>query len=195
MKDRDAKALLETEVSSGEELARMPRRGPCELVRGRIVRASPTAPEHARVAASFCFALRSFVKPRGLGEVLVGEVGVTTGRNPDTIRGADVAFISTERYETCRGKRGFLETAPELVVEILSPGDTPKEVDEKVSEYLASGVLLVWVVDPARRTVRSFRKGGEPPGANLRVLAETDLLSGDDVLPGFSSTVGALIDG
>lgn len=186
----DPETRTQTTAISAEELARMPPAGRCELVRGRIVRASPTCPEHARIEASFCEALRSFVRPRRLGEVLVGEVGVTTGRNPDTIRGADVAFVSTERYATCRGTRGFLEAPPDLIVEVLSPRDSPRDVEEKVAEYLASGVRLIWVVDPARRAVRAFRTGRD-----VRLFEEADVLSGEDVLPGFSSTVGALIDG
>ncbi len=63
--------------------------------------------------------------------MLVGEVGIFTRRNPDTVRGADVAFISNDRYERLDSKRGFLKVPPDLVVEVLSPDDRPGEIARK----------------------------------------------------------------
>lgn len=166
----------------------MPDVGRSELVRGRIVCADPTCPEHGRIEVSFAAELRAFVRPRKLGEVLVGEVGIYTGRSPDTVRGADVLFISTERLERCTDpKRGFLDVAPDLVVEVLSPRDAPADVEEKIREYLACGVRLVWVADPATRTVRAHRSASD-----VRVLGDDDELTGEPVLPGFSVPVARL---
>jgi Uma2 family endonuclease len=118
--------------------------------------------------------------------VLVGEVGIFTHRNPDTVRGADVAFISNERYSRLESKRGFLEVAPDLVVEVLSPEDRPGEVARKVAEYLEAGVRLVWVADPETKTVRAHRPGSE--------VREADRLAGDDVLPGFDVAIAELFE-
>ena len=100
---------------TGDDLARTPNLGRCEIVRGRVVLATATFREDGRVEGKFCHELRSFAEPRGPGKVLVGEVGIYTGRDPDTIRGADVVFLSSERYARCRRKRGFLDVAPDLV--------------------------------------------------------------------------------
>jgi Uma2 family endonuclease len=91
--------------------------------------------------------------------------------------------------------RGIVRGAPDLAVEVLSPDEGPAAVREKVAEYLAAGVALVWVVDtaPDRETVTVHR-----PGQPARVLGRGDLLTGEDVLPGFRlplaelwATVGA----
>ena len=83
---------------TGEELAQMPGVGPCELVEGRVVPVSPGGPSivSSRRTPSGC--LDAFVRQARLGRVLTGEVGFYTRRDPDTVRGADVVFISTERF-------------------------------------------------------------------------------------------------
>jgi Uma2 family endonuclease len=174
---------------TGEELEAMPNHDLCELVLGRIVPMSPTGGEHGRIEGNLYEALRSFVKPRRLGQVLVGEVGVFTRRNPDTVRGADVAFISSERYAQLESTRGFLRVPPDLVVEVRSPDDSVAALDRKAQEYLAAGVRIVWVADPDRRSVRVHR-----PGTDARELRADDRLTGDDVLPGFDVAVATLFD-
>ena len=111
---------------------------------------------------------------------MAGEVGVFTTRNPDTVRAPDVLFLSHERNARRTRRDGFLEVAPDLVVEILSPTDRPEAVRRKLVEYFAAGVRLAWVIDPASRTVHVHRDRGEP-----RSFAAGDALAGDDVLPGF----------
>lgn len=169
----------------------MPGLGRCELVRGTIVHAHPTSRAHARVEVRFAREIADFAERRGLGlgEVVSGDAGIYTRRGPDTVRGADVAFLSTERAARCRPD-GFLDVAPDLVVEVLSPGDRPAEVEEKIAEYLSSGVRRVWVADPAARTVRVHRAGEGRGSAEASVLlTEDDVLPGEDVLPGFAVPV------
>ena len=150
---------------TGEELAGLPDSGPCELVLGRIVPMSPTGGEHGRVEGNFCEAIRAFVRPRNLGKVLVGEIGIFTHRGPDTVRGADVAFISNERYARLKSNRGFLDVAPELVVEVLSPDDRPGELEPQ-----AAGILRGR--RPARLGRRSRRTHSRPPrGHRARLRA------------------------
>ena len=174
---------------TGEEVLAMGDIGPYELVEGRIVPMSPTGHKHARYESNFDEFIKSFVRQNNLGYVLVGEVGIYTHRNPDTVRGADVAFISHERYAQQKEGSGFLEVAPELVVEILSPDDRWSEVMRKLREYFSIGVKLVWVADPATRTVYAYRSL-----TDVREFPETATLPGDDVLPGFSVPVAALFE-
>jgi Uma2 family endonuclease len=178
-----------TRPVTGEELAELPNVGPCELVEGRIVPMSPTGGEHGRVEGNIFEAVRAFARERGLGKVLVGEVGVYTRRNPDTVRGADVAFISNERYGRLGSKAGFLDVAPELVVEVLSPRDSAAGLTQKLREYFQVGVSLVWVADPEAKAVLAYRSV-----TDVREFRESDLLPGDDVLPGFSVDVARLFE-
>lgn len=165
----------------------MPEIGRSELVEGRIVRMSPTGFRHGGVELRIGATLNAFVEPRRLGRVLVGEVGIYTRRNPDTVRGADVLFISNERYARASKDEAFLDVAPELVVEVLSPDDRPGELARKIAEYLEVGVLRVWIADPSRRTLRVHRSLTE----SLELGAQ-DTLTGENVLPGFEVRVSVL---
>jgi Uma2 family endonuclease len=180
----------ETErVITGEELASLPDLGPCELVDGRIVPMAPTGAQHGWVEGNASDVLRAFVRPRRLGRVLVGEVGIYTRRNPDRVRAADVVYISRDRYAMRAARSGYLDIAPELVVEVLSPRDTVMETTQKLREYFGIGVRLVWIVDPESRLVYAYRSPTE-----VREFTEPDDLPGDDVLPGFSAPVSSLFE-
>src|SRR5688572_23755826 len=120
---------------TGDDILEMPDLECCELVRGSIVHAQPSGFRHGRIAASFFRALDSFVAPRKLGEVIVGEVGIYTEWGPDTVRGADVAYISGERLRRVKDRGKFLDVAPELVVEVVSAKQSWKRVRQKLEEY------------------------------------------------------------
>jgi Uma2 family endonuclease len=167
---------------TGDELARMPDHDLTELIDGRIVPLSPTNPEHGRLEANVAAALHRFTRTQNLGLVMVGEVGIFTRRNPDRVRGADVVFVSHAQYDRRTKGRGFLDVAPELVLEILSP-ERP-DTDQKVVEYLAIGVRLVLVVDPSVRTISAHR-----PNGVVRSYNDRDVVPCDDALPGFSLPV------
>jgi Uma2 family endonuclease len=174
---------------TGEELARMRDVGSCELVEGRIVPVSPGGAEHSFVTTNAFETLNQFVRPRRLGRVLTGEVGLYTRHDPDTVRGADVVYISAARLERRSPALTFFDVAPELVVEVLSRDDTLAKLGDKLREYFAADVKLVWVIDPRARRVHVYRSV-----VDRRELTETDTLSGDDVLPGFTAPVGALFE-
>jgi Uma2 family endonuclease len=174
---------------TGEDLARISGLDSCELIDGRIVPMTPTSPEHGRVEGNIFRILDAFVRPRGLGKLFVGEVGIYTQRNPDRVRAADALFVTNETYACRSDQAAYLDVAPELVVEILSPNDTVMDLTEKLREYFAIGVKLVWVPDPRARRVMVFRSL-----TDVRELTETDQLSGDDVLPGFAVSVAALFE-
>jgi Uma2 family endonuclease len=173
---------------TGEALAAMSGLGPCELVEGRIVPMTPTGDEHGSCEGNFYATLRAYAHAHQLGKVRVGEVGIYTRRNPDTVRAADVLFISNERYAQ-RTSKGYLDVAPELIVEILSPSDSWSDVTQKLREYFAIGVRLVWVADPQARSVYAYRSL-----TDVREFTLNDDLPGDDVLPGFSVRVSDLFE-
>lgn len=181
------KPLIATEnLITGEALAEMGDIGHCELVKGKLIKHSPNPWQHGNHVGCISHMLGSFVNLHQLGEVLVGEVGIYTGRNPDTIRGADVIFISNERLAQVKSP-SFLDVAPELVVEVMSPDDRWTEVKQKIREYFSIGVILVWVADPTDKTVSVYRSL-----TDVRIFTENDTLTGEEALPGFTISVTAL---
>ena len=177
---------MKERLMTGEELARHPELEPCELVNGRVVPMAFAGPIHGSLEARLGASLVAYADESGRGIAMGGEVGVYTRRDPDTVRGADALFISHERY----GRRGpgvFLDVAPELVVEILSPEDRPGEVTTKVREYLAVGVDRVWLVDHRRRQVRIHRSPEQ-----VETLEIGDTLRDDEILPGFALPLSEL---
>jgi len=174
---------------TGEELYERVGVGPCELIDGRIVPMSPTGGKHGGVEFNFAQAIHAFAHPRNLGKVQVGEVGIFTRRNPDRVRAADVLFLSNERYAQWNQTRGYLNVAPELIVEVLSPDDAMLDLTQKLREYFAIGVKLVWVADPDEQVVYAYRSL-----TDVREYKASDSLSGDEVLPGFEVPVLSLFE-
>ncbi|MEM1041127.1 MAG: Uma2 family endonuclease [Bacteroidota bacterium] len=174
------------EPLSGDELARMPDLGRCELVEGRLLLMSPTSWFHGRYVVRITAALEDFVADRDLGEVYSGEVGIYTGRDPDTVRGADVLFISHARLARVTS-RSFLDVTPEVVVEAISPGNTADEMETKTREYLGAGAEQVWIIEPERKRVRVERAEGAP-----LVLGPGDVLRGEGLLDRFTLDLDVL---
>jgi Uma2 family endonuclease len=112
----------------------------------------------------------------------IGDSGFVLARNPDTVLAPDVAFISTERLP--KNSSGYLEIAPDLAVEIVSPGNTPGEIERKVAIYLRSGVEQVWIVYPEEREVVIHAPSGPPS-----VYLEHDQIDGGSLLPGLNLRV------
>jgi Uma2 family endonuclease len=167
---------------TAEEFAQLPDGGRrYELVRGVVCEMSPTNDVHGLVASQIDHLLRLWNRPRRAGRVRI-ESGFVLAREPDTVRGPDVSFVRRARDGVVDGP--WVRGGPDLAVEIRSPGDRRGEIDERVEDYLRAGRLLVWVVDPARRTIVV-----RTPGAPDRMLPEQDDIDGGDVLPGFSVPV------
>ena len=173
----------QTEILDGpltlEEFQRMPDEDEyrIELVRGRIVREPRPGAQHGVLVEELIWRLSSHVRDRGIGRV-VTETGFLLSVDPPTVRGPDLAFIATENIPSQGIPTGFWPMSPDLAVEVVSPSNTNAEIGEKVLEYLASGTRLVWVVDPATRSVGVYRSRLE-----IRLLTEGDMLDGGNVLP------------
>ncbi len=157
-----------------------------ELVAGEVVELAPGSIEHGKVTLSAAFPLQSFLREHPLGELWGNDTGFLLSRNPDTVRGPDLAFVRRERLANLP-REGFFSGAPDLAIEVVSPNDLAQDVERKVQEYLAAGAGMVWVIYPDTRHVMVYRPGGQ-----ARVLNEHDQLDGADVLPRFSCTVAEL---
>jgi Uma2 family endonuclease len=172
---------------TAEELWRLAPAARGELVKGRFIAMAPVGHPHGTVEATIALELGQFVRRYGQGRVMSGEIGIITGRGPDTVRGADVAYISNRRLAEAKAD-GYLDVAPELVVEVVSPNDRWTQINEKVLEYLTCGVDEVWVVDPRTRQVACYG------AAAVRTYDAEDTLTAPDILPGLSLLVAALFD-
>jgi Uma2 family endonuclease len=150
-----------------------------ELVRGMVVREPLPSPYHGRSQALLAYRLSAFVEEQALGVVFT-EIGVVTSREPGTVRGPDVAYFSFQRLPDPLPK-SFFETAPSLIVEVVSPSNSVPDILRKVAEYLEVGTEMVWVIDPIKRSAIVYYDERE-----IRLLSEDDLLVGGEVLPGLS---------
>jgi Uma2 family endonuclease len=155
-----------------------------ELDNGRLVIMPPAGDIHGSVEAQFTSALVYEGQKRGLGKARCGDVGIVLWRNPDRVVGADAVFITNASLPIRESPEGYIETIPELVVEVMSKNDTVPSVERKVADYLRAGVRVVWVPNPAKKTVTIYR-----PGTSPQVLTERDVLTVEDVIPGFKMAV------
>src|SRR5262245_41999158 len=128
-------------LMTAEEYERLPDSGtPTELVRGHVVTMNPPFPFHGYVCGNIAFYVRGYTEPQELGRVFINDSGVITEREPDTVRGADVAIYSYARLpKGALPKRGYLQVVPDLVFEVRSPDDRLPQLLAKVAEYLAAG--------------------------------------------------------
>jgi Uma2 family endonuclease len=165
---------------TGADLLAHPEWGPCELIRGKVVSVCRPNPQHGCLTNELAFKLTAHSKKKNLGKVVVGDAGIYLERDPDTVRGPDIFFVRSERVPKGGLSIKYLEFAPDLCVEIVSPNDAWTDIESKVKQFLAIGVRLVWVVDPKRRVARVYRADG------MEDISEDGALSGEDVMPGFS---------
>lgn len=182
----------QTKLMTADELDALPTYGPggdrhYELIKGELKVMSPAKPLHGIICARVAARLVIFVEEHALGEVFGAETGFLVETDPDSLVGADAAFISNERLATVERFDKFFPFAPDLAVEVLSPSNTVQEIDEKVALYFAAGSRLVWVFNPKRHTVAVYRST-----LDVRLLGEADTLGGGDVLPGFTLDLSKL---
>jgi Uma2 family endonuclease len=174
--------MAATTLMTADDLYQLPDDGfhLYELVKGVLVTMAPPGFGHGGTAAAIARHAGNAVERLALGGEVVVEAGFLLGRDPDTVRGPDVAYVSAERLPSRDERARYFEGAPDLAVEVVSPIDTVADVLEKVQEYLAAGTRLVWVAEERTRTVTAYR-----PDGSAQVLHESETLSGEEVLPGF----------
>ena len=181
---------VKTDLLTAEDLLRLYGEGVRgELIRGVLRETMPSGQRHGKIVARLLILLGMFIEPRRLGTLVASDSGVLLERDPDTVREPDIAFTSITRLPADAVLDGYAEVVPDLVVEIVSPADRPRDLADKVAIWLSHGVRLVWVVRPAVRAIEVHRSG-----AAVETLAEAATLSGGDVLPGFSCPVSAIFE-
>ena len=186
-KTAPTKRSLKT-LFTAEELLRFPRgKQRLELVNGKLYEMALSGGKHGYISANICAILDSHVQLTDLGCVFSTGTGFTLQRDPDTVRAPDAAFVAKDRMPPGETPDGYLALAPDLAVEVISPNDRPREVREKVADWLNAGTRLVWVIYPASRTATVHR-----PPHSIQKLGEEDTLDGAEVVPGFTCRVEEL---
>jgi Uma2 family endonuclease len=145
------------------------------------------APLHGLLCARFARFLGNHAEEADAGHVLTNDSAVVTRRKPDSVRGADVSFYSFEKVPRGLLPSGYLDVAPELVAEVLSPSDRWPATLMKVADYLDAGVKVVCVIDPDQHSISVFRIDG-----SNAVLHDSDILTLPSILPGFELPLAKL---
>ena len=171
-----------------EDAARLdPDEAGGELDAGRWVPLTKNTWRHGEIVGNAHFLLLGYARRHRGWSVAVGDPGTKLASNPDVLRGPDVAIVRSDRRPRGRGVEGWLDGAPDVVVEVVGDAQSTGDLAKKALEYMAAGARRVWVLDPESERVIVY----SPPNA-LRVLSGADLLDGEDVLPGFSCAVSEL---
>ncbi len=168
--------MAQTRLLTAEDLVGLPH--DYELYEG-VSRGVAAAPDVSAIAANVTAKLWNHVDEHRLGVVFGADASFRLSRNPDVVYLPDAAFVRDERVRTDEDLEYPFEGAPDLAVEVRSPGDSAAELDRKMRTYLRTGTLLGWAIDPISRTVTVYE-----PGKPLVVLRDSDTLDGGAVLPG-----------
>jgi Uma2 family endonuclease len=184
-----------TKLITAEEFARMHFDVPVELMRGEIVYLygengmTRPGPRHGGVCGNIGYLILEWARPRRAGRIATNDSWVTTERDPDTVRGADVGFYRMDQLIEGKLPDAPTDIVPVVCVEVRSPSNRLKAMRGKKDEYLAAGAEEVWLVDPRKRTVEVHRRD-----AKTRTLGESDTLTSAS-LPEFAVTVSDVFEG
>ncbi len=156
-----------------------------ELIKGELLTMNPPKPLHGRIVINLALILGQHVKANRLG-VVYSESGYHLERDPDTVLGPDMSFVSAQRVDN--SDEHYYDGPPDLAIEVLSPSNRKGYINRKLAVYLETGTRSVWLVDPRHRTVEAISSTGE-----RRTLHETDELV-DDTVPGFRVKVSEIFE-
>lgn len=175
---------IEQKRMTADELWNMPDDGmDHELVRGELRTMPPPGPRHEEIALRIGIRMGGFIEAHRLGRAYGGP-GFILSRQHDTVRAPDFTFIAAGRLPDGPSPVRYMEMAPDLVAEVVSPSDSATDVHEKMLEWLAAGVRMALAFYPATRSIYVYRSPSD-----VRLLGPDAVLDGADVLPGFSCPV------
>ena len=155
-----------------------------EYVKGELVPMSPPTMEHGEISMSLILPLGTYIREKQLGCLYPAD---TTFKLGDRLVKPDIAFVSKERLP--ENRRQGSPVPPDLAVEVISPTDSQSKVVEKALAYLEAGTQIVWVLEPRSKTVTVFRSE-----TDIKTLTRKDMLTGEDVVEGFSCPVAQLFE-
>ena len=168
-----------------DEFAEMPLEGIWELIDGEPIELSPAAGRSGWISGNVYRLLANHVRQSQVGWAFAPETGFVLFDDRQTARSPDAAVVLRNRLAELPDS--FVPMAPDLAVEVLSPSDRMADALAKIAMYLQAGTPLVWLVNPATRTVVVFRADMDPV-----TLAGSATLDGGEVLPDFSVPVAEI---
>lgn len=160
---------------------------PSEFACGRMIAKPMPSYIHARIAALLVIRIGVFLERNPIASV------VTDARHANRREARaylpDVGVILTANLPVTRRefREGPLEVRPDIAIEIVSPGDRPGRIADKLAFYLRTGVPLTWIIDPDERTLLAYR-----PGEPSVLHQPPEKVGAEPVLPGFELDLGAL---
>ena len=160
-----------------------------ELIRGVLHETVATGGLHGDIAFALGSEIRAYVRPRRMGRVGGTDSGILLERNPDTVREPDIYYISAAKLPLDLQVSGYFDVVPDMVAEIFSPSDRPRDFDAKIQMWLDFGVRMVLAIYPQSRTITA-RQPSRPPVT----LGYNDTLDGGDVIPGFQCPMRDIFD-
>lgn len=161
-----------------------------ELVNGTLVE-KPVGWFEAVVAMRLARAMADFVETHKLG--VVAGADATLRMKSRNVRLPDISFISISDLpggDLPQTDEAIVTLPPTLAVEVLSRGNTKREMRIKLEEYFGSGTRLAWLINPRTKTVAVYDRASDEPA---KTLHENDLLDGGEVLPGFGISIASLL--
>lgn len=159
-----------------------------ELRESRVTKRNPN---HAGAVMAIGYLLASWLQsqPKPRPKLYGGEAYFRIRKDPETNVGIDVALATAEQAAAVKKKTTFIDGAPILAVEVLSPSDKQQDVTDAIDEYLDCGVKQVWIVDTVAETVVVYRPGVEPV-----LYSRSQTVPGGDALPGFACPVAEIFE-
>ncbi len=147
---------------------------------GELLIMPPTGSDTGRRNVKITTQLDIWNSQNNLGEVFDSSSGFKLPNGAD--RSPDASWVPRERWEalTPEQQEGFAPICPDFAVELHSPSDSLKKIQEKMQEYIENGARLGWLIDRKNRRVEIYR-----PNRDVEILENPATLSGEDVLPGF----------
>src|SRR5882724_7661727 len=148
---------------------------------GELIIMPPSGGEAGFQDAEVCRQLGNWARAVGQGKVTGSSGGFILPKGAN--RAPDASWISPEQLAaiTLEQRKKFLPICPFFLIEVKSPSDTLKKLQEKMDEYIANGCKLAWLIDPEKKHVHIYR-----PGQPVQVLDQPATVSGDPELPGFT---------
>lgn len=141
-----------------------------------------------RLATVLAGLLDAHARAHRLGWVFTEKCGYQSfPHEPKRVRFPDVSFVARGRLPDDQIPDGHMRVAPDLEVEVVSPHELAEETEARVADYLAAGAKLLWIVYSNTRSVWVLHRDG-----TAARLTETQELSGEDVVPGFTCPIRTL---
>lgn len=157
-----------------------------ELHEGRLVVMSPPGDPHGASQSNMAFYLKLLGERKDHGKART-EVSLIVQRNPDTVYVPDAVFIAKRSLPIRKSREGYLESVPDIVVEVRSKNDSLRGLQRKAERYLQVGARIVWILDPSSRSVTVIVRDQDPV-----VIGENESLTAGEIIPDFAVRVADL---